>query len=230
MQFLAPDILEASRQLSPVQCGVGIALGLLLWLTGWWGHRFWIVLITTVITGVVGLKIGPSQAMKPLVAGLLCAIAGGVLALALVRVVAFAAGGAAAYLAVHAFAPKAWDEPLAGFLVGGLLGLLLFRFWTMTLTSLTGTLLTTYSVLSLLDRLGKLNALMWSEQQTSLLNGVCLGATAVGVVVQYLLERRRLRKQRQKEEELRHITEREQERLNGGKRWYQWGQRYRKAG
>lgn len=230
MQLFAPDILEASRQLSVVQCGVGVALGLLLWLTGWWGHRFWIVLVTTVITGIAGLTIGPAQGMKPLVAGLLCAIAGGVLALALVRVVAFAAGGAAAYLAIHALAPKAWDGPLAGFLVGGLLGLLLFRLWTMALTSFVGTLLASYSALSLLDRLGKLSAVTWADEQRSLLNGICLGGTVAGILVQYLLERRRLRNQRLKEEELRHLTEREQERMYRGPRWYQWGQRYRKAG
>lgn len=230
MQFFAADILEASRQLSLVQSGVGIALGFLLWLTGWWGHRFWIVLVTTVVTGIVGLSVGPAHGMKPVVAGLLCAIAGGVLALALVRVVAFAAGGAAAYVAVHALAPKAWDEPLAGFLVGGLLGLLLFRLWIMALTSFSGTLLATYSALSLLDRLGTLSAVTWADEQTQLLNGICLGGAATGMAIQYLLERRRQRRQRLKEEEMRHLSEREQDRLNRGPRWYHWGQRYRKAG
>src|SRR5205085_3044818 len=97
------------------------------------------------MAGIFGLLSPPAGRLPPLVLGLLLAVAAGVLALALVRVVAFAAGGAAAWLAVHTFAPPAWDEPLVCFIVGGLAGLLLFRVWTMVLTSFAGTLLMSYS-------------------------------------------------------------------------------------
>jgi hypothetical protein len=231
MELLAPEILNETRSLPLWLGGAAGAVGLLLWLTGWWGHRFWVVLVTTLVAGVVGLKVGPAQGMRPLVAGLLCAIAGGVLALSLVRVAAFAAGGAAVCLAAHAFVPRAADAPLAWFLVGGLFGLVLFRLWVMALTSFVGSLLTTYAVLSVLDNLGQLQAVDWAERHAGLLNGVCLGAAGVGVLVQYLLDRRRLRLQRLEEEELRHLAEREQERLNkqqGG--WLPWGRKYRRAG
>src|SRR5205823_4592530 len=109
--------------------------------------------------GIGGLNIGPTYGMKPLVAGLLLAIAGGQLALALARVVVFAAAGLTTAAAVHAGAPANWDIPLGWFLAGGLVGLLLFRLWTMLLTSFLGALLMGYSLLCLLDHLHKLSAL-----------------------------------------------------------------------
>jgi hypothetical protein len=140
MQFIVPDIIAEGRGLSVPVCVAGIAIGFLLWLTGWWAHRFWIVLVSTVVAGVVGLLKGPGFRIQPLLAALLLAVAAGLLALALVRVVAFAAGGMAAWMAVQALAPPSWHEPLVCFLVGGLVGLFLFRVWTMMLTSFMGAL------------------------------------------------------------------------------------------
>src|SRR4051794_31182340 len=97
MQLFAPDILEAAHGLSLGMSITGLVVGLLLWVTGWWWHRFWIVLGCTVAAGMIGLayasQLGHVGGMKPLLAGLLMAIAAGVLALALVRVIVFAAGG-----------------------------------------------------------------------------------------------------------------------------------------
>src|SRR5438067_1806547 len=153
MHLLAPDILDVAKDLPVVVTGSVFAVAVLLWLTGWAWHRFWIVLLTTVAAGIGGLNIGPTYGMKPLVAGLLLAIAGGQLALALVRVVIFAAAGASTAAAVHAFAPANWDIPLGWFLAGGLVGLLLFRLWTMLLTSAAGAVLMGYALLCVLDRL-----------------------------------------------------------------------------
>ena len=105
MHLLARDILEVAKDLPVAVTATALAVALLLWLTGWAWHRFWIVLITTVAAGIGGLNIGPTYGLKPLVAGLLLAIAGGQLALALVRVVVFAAAGASTAAVVHAFAP-----------------------------------------------------------------------------------------------------------------------------
>ena len=59
---------------------------------------------------------------------------------------------------LHALAPG-WDEPLVCVLLGGLIALLLFRFWTMVLTSAAGSLLLSYAGLCLVDRLGKIEAI-----------------------------------------------------------------------
>jgi MFS family permease len=196
MQFVVPDILADARELSVTATAIGLALGVLLWLFGWWGHRFWIVLGVTVAGGVAGLS---SSGVQPLVAGLLAAIAAGVLALALVRVVAFAAGGVAGYLVVHTVAPT-FEQPLVCALAGGLVGVFLFRLLIMILTSAVGSLLATYCGLCLLDRAGTLHSVSWADSNAVLLSWVIGSATVLGVLTQYLIERRRVLKQKKCEE------------------------------
>jgi len=190
MQFVSPDIVADSAGLTLWVQAVGFVIGLAVWLSGWIGHRFWIVLFTTLVGGVLGLQSGPAYQMQPLVAGLLLAIAAGMLALALVRLLAFACGGLATLFLVHALAPASWHEPLAFFLIGGLVGILLFRFWTMLLTSMAGTLVMAYALLGMLGRLGKVDAVHFAEHKTATLNGLCIGAAVLGLVVQYLIDRK----------------------------------------
>jgi MFS family permease len=199
MHLISPDILTEARSLSFGLLATGVGVGCLLWVLGWWGHRFWIVLIATVGAGVFGLSSGANYGIQPVVAGLLLAVSAGVLALTLVRLVAYAAGGLAAWMLVHALAPL-WDQPLLCFLAGGLVGLLLFRFWTMALTSFVGALLLVYSTLCLADKLDKLDAVAWATDQGTLLNWLCGVLTLVGLVVQLILERRRLHRLRDSEE------------------------------
>ncbi len=199
MQALAPDLLADTRELSAAVSAAGLVLGLALWLFGWRGHRFWVVLTATLAGGIAGLSRSPAYGLQPLVAGLLAAVAAGVLALALARVVAFAAGAAAALVVVGAAVP-AWDQPLVTALVGGLLGVSLFRLWAMALTSAAGTLLIGYAALSLLDRLGTLDAVGWAGENSVLLNWLWASVSLLGLLAQFLLERRRVRKTRKAEE------------------------------
>jgi MFS family permease len=192
MSLLVPDILEEALGLSLAFSITGLVLGLFLWLYGWRGHRFWIVLAATVSAGVGGLMIGPSYGASPVAAGLLLAVAAGVLALALARLVVFVAAGVAGWTAVHALVPT-WNEPLVCFLVCGLIGLLLFRLWTMALTSFAGALLMAYSCLCLLERFAKLDVVTLAKNQAVGLNWTCAGLTLLGMLVQFLLERRRKR-------------------------------------
>jgi hypothetical protein len=226
MQLLAPDLLADARELSVGVTGTGLALGALLWLLGWRAHRFWVVLSATFAGGVAGLASSPAYDVQPLVAGLLAAVAAGVLALALVRVLAFAAGSLAACLVVHAVAPS-WDQPLVCVLVGGLVGVYLFRLGMMTLTSTIGTLLMGYSALCLLDRLGTLNAVLWADGHAALLNWLCGCGVVLGVLTQFLLERRLLRKKREREEKVRQKAAEEAEKKKqkppAKKSWLPWG-------
>lgn len=229
MHLIAPDILLEARGLSVAVSATGLVIGLLLWVLGWWGHRFWVVLFTTVVAGILGLFSVRVYGMQPMVAGILLAVAAGTLALALVRVLAFGAGGVAAWLAVRALAPQ-WQEPLVTFLAGGLVGVLLFRVWMMALTSLGGTLVMAYSGLCLIDRLGKLDAIALAEKSPALLNWICAGVALLGLVVQYLLERWRVRNERWREEE-RHFNRIERERRLRYRWWWSnWGRSYRRAG
>jgi hypothetical protein len=189
MQLVAPDILAEARGLPLGTTASCLAIGLFLWLFGARTHRFWIALSITVAAGLVGLNNGRTYGMQPLVAGLLLAVAAGVLALSLVRLLLFLAGGFAGLALVHTVAPSA-DEPLATFIVGGLVGVLLYWLWIMTLTSITGTALMLYSGLCLLDRFQVLQAVEWSRQNAPLLNWGFAALVVMGILVQFLLERR----------------------------------------
>ena len=195
MLLIAPDILDEVRQLPWFLLLLGLGVGLLLWLFGGRGHRFWLVLSMTVVGGVLGLTFGAAYAVQPLVAGLLLAVAAGALALALARVVLFVAGGAACVWLARTVAP-AWDEPAVCFLVGGLLGVLLYRVWITALSSLAGTLLLAYSILGLAPWFGFDNVVVWADQQAAMLNWACGACAGLGLLVQLLLERRRLRHKR----------------------------------
>jgi hypothetical protein len=190
MHLVDPNILEAARGLSTVVSGTGLVIGLLLWSFGGRSHRFWLALIMTLAAGLLGLSFGPAYGMQPLVAGLLLAVAVGALALSLVRILVFAAGGLAGLCVVQALA---WDDHVVGFLVGGLAGVLLYRFWITVLASLAGTLLLAHSALCLVERFGKLDAAAWATKNAPLLDWGCAAFAVVGVLVQFLLERRRRR-------------------------------------
>lgn len=198
MQLVAPDILEEARGLSPLLSGAGMAIGFLLWSLGGRTHRFWLAMSVTLTAGLLGLALGKDYGMQPLVAGLLMAVSAGALALSLVRILLFAAGGLAALGLMHALAP-AWNEPIAVFLVGGLIGVLLYRVWIMVFSSLIGGVLLVYSALALLDRLRMVNSVAWTQKYGPLLNWGCAALIVLGIVVQFVLERRHRKKESQAE-------------------------------
>ncbi len=227
MSIINPDILAEGRDFSIAFCAVGLAVGLLLWLTGWRAHRFWIVLFATLAAGITGLLRAQQFGVQPLVAGLLLAIAAGVLALALIRVIAFLAAGFACVVVVRSLPPAPWQEPIICFLAGGLLGLLLFRVWTMALTGFAGAVLMGYFGLWLADRLGQVDAVLLAAQQSTLVNSVCAAVGIAGAVVQYLWDRRLLRRQREGIEYAQ--ARRNWRRTQEPKRWF-GRQPFRRAG
>lgn len=196
MHLIAPDILSDGKGLSALTSGAGLAVGLLIWLLGGWSHRFWLVLLTTLGAGVYGLSIGEAFGVQPLVAALLLAVAAGTLALSLVRVAAFVAGGVTLCLVAEHLV-SGWNEPFAFFFVGGFLALFLFRFWLMALSSFAGTVVMAYSALWLLDTLGKIDAVSWSVQKPVLLNWACGGVALLGLFIQLTASRRSRRKHKQ---------------------------------
>src|SRR5260370_17986016 len=121
MVLVSPDILADACGLSLGLMVLAVPAGLALWLLGWWCHRFWAVLLTTVLAGVWGLNSAPAWEAPPLVAAVLLALSAGVLALALVRLIAFCAGGLAGMLLLQAAYPHL-QHPLLVFLISGLPG------------------------------------------------------------------------------------------------------------
>jgi hypothetical protein len=192
MQLLAPDILKDVRQLPVLLPLVGLLAGLLLWLQGGRGHRFWLGALLTLSAGLLGLIYGREYGTQPLVAGLLLAVAAGVMSLSLLRPLLFVLGGLAGLGLARAVAPGGHDT-LVAFVSGGLAGVLFYRFWVVLLSSMVGTLVIAYSGLGLVDRLGKLDSAAWAAQNAPLINWGLASGAVLGVLVQFLLERRRRR-------------------------------------
>jgi hypothetical protein len=183
MQLIVPDVLADAKDLSAGAAGFGALLGLLLWAFGWRWHRFWVVFGVTLAAGLVGLNSGQAAGGQVLAVGLLLAVAAGMLALELARVLAFVAAGVAAWVAVQTLLPGA-RELWAVFLAGGLLGLLLYKFWAMLLTSFAGAVLAGHMLLLLAQVLGGVDAVGFAGRNGPALNGAVLAAALVGVFVQ----------------------------------------------
>lgn len=188
MSIVAPDLFAEVSRLSVGACIIGIALGLALWLTGWWQHRFWVVAILSAIAGIVGLQQGRAAGVQPLVAGLLAALAAGWMAMELAKLLAFAGGGAVASLLAQQFMPNL-HVPLIAFLAGGLLGVVLFRIWTIVLTSFLGATVTVYAGLALGKQVLRADIQGLVDHRPGLLNlGVALAAL-LGVLFQARFEK-----------------------------------------
>ncbi len=91
--------------------------------------------------------------------------------------------GTAAWVAAQAVAPQA-QELWAVFLSGGLLGVVLYRVWTMLATSLAGVLLFWHAVFVLLDNAGVLVGPEFAEKYVVWLNAGVVVVSIVGVGVQ----------------------------------------------
>jgi hypothetical protein len=184
MQLIAPDILVEARGLTGAMSGTLCVLGIALWLFGWRWHRFWVVAGITLAAGLLGLNAGRAAGGTQIMAvGILLAVAAGMLALELAKVFAFVAGGCGAWLAIQWVFPQA-QELWAVFLSGGLFGLLLYRLWTMLLTSLLGVLMAGHAALLLLERIVPFDALRWVTANQAAINGVVVGLTVLGILFQ----------------------------------------------
>lgn len=183
MQLIAPDVLAAGRGLSAGACGFLLLVGTCLWALGWRWHRFWIVFALTLGAGLFGLTAGRANGGQVMVVGVLLAVAAGMLALELARLLAFLTGGVAAWAGAQAVLPQA-QELWAVFLSGGLLGVVLYQLWTMLTTSLIGVLVTWHTALILLEPLARLDVVALATKHAVALNGGVVAATLVGVLVQ----------------------------------------------
>jgi hypothetical protein len=184
MQLIAPDILTEARGLTVAMSGTVCVLGLALWLFGWRWHRFWVVGGITLAAGLLGLNAGRNAGGTQIMAvGILLAVAAGMMALELAKVFAFVAGGCGAWLAVQWVFPQA-QELWAVFLSGGLFGILLYRLWTMLLTSLAGVLLASHSALLLLEPVLGFDAVKWASANQAALNGAAVALVVLGILLQ----------------------------------------------
>src|SRR5689334_6810140 len=186
MQLIHPDVLAAARGLSPGATGFLLLVGVLLWAVGWRWHRFWVVFGITLAAGLVGLTVGRSSGGQVMVVGVLLAVAAGLLALELARILAFVTGGAAAWAAAQAVFPQV-QELWAVFLSGGLIGVVLYQLWTMLTTSLLGVLVGWHAGFVLAEQLSPgFDAAKWAGEHSAALNGAVIVAAVLGVLMQKL--------------------------------------------
>jgi len=183
MMLLNPDVLTEAKGLSVGASGFFLFVGFLLWACGWRWHRFWVVFGITVAAGMFGLTAGRSAGTQVLVVGVLLAVSAGMLAIELARIGAFLGGGTAAWLAAANVVPQA-QELWAVFLCGGLLGIALYKLWTMLATSLIGTLIFAHALLLMLEQLQKFPAAKWVTMNASAVNGFVIGLMILGVIAQ----------------------------------------------
>jgi hypothetical protein len=184
MQLIAPDVLAEAHGLTSAMSGTLCVLGVALWLFGWRWHRFWIVSGITLAAGLLGLNAGRAAGGTQIMAvGILLAVAAGMMALELAKVFAFVAGGCGAWLAVQWVFPNA-QELWAVFLSGGLFGLLLYRLWTMLLTSLAGVLLASHAGLLLIEEAFHFDSVTWVTANQAAMNGVAVGLIVLGILLQ----------------------------------------------
>ena len=184
MQLIQPDLLAAGRGLSTGAAGFLVFVGLLLWAVGWRWHRFWVVFGITLSAGLVGLGAGRAAGgHQVMVVGVLLAVSAGMLALELAKVISFATGGVAAWVATQAVFSQV-QELWVIFLAGGLLGVVLYKLWTMLTTSLLGVLVTWHGVLLAYQEVTRGDLTAWVAANAVALNGGVVAVTILGVAVQ----------------------------------------------
>lgn len=183
MHLLSPAVLADAKGLSIGAAAFFLFVGVLLWGFGLRWHRFWVVFSVTLAAGVLGIGAGRTAGTQVLVVGVLLSIAVGMLALEVAKITAFLSAGTAAWVAAQSVMPEA-QELWAVFLCGGLLGVVLYRLWTMLATSLIGVLLFGHSALVLVETSGLTPAAKFAEDYASVLNGWAILSLLIGVGVQ----------------------------------------------
>ncbi len=183
MLLLNPDVIAETRGLSIGASGFLLFVGFLLWAFGWRWHRFWVVFAITLTAGILGLSAGQNAGVQILVVGVLSALAAGMLALEIARILAFVTGGVAAWVAATMIVPGA-QELWAVFLCGGLIGVVLYKLWTMIAMSLLGILVCWHTLLAMSEGLLSMDAPKWAAENASALNGAVVVGTLLGVLVQ----------------------------------------------
>ncbi|MEZ6143623.1 MAG: hypothetical protein R3B84_23915 [Zavarzinella sp.] len=192
MNLIAVDILAEARGLTMGVTGTGVAVGLALLLFGWKFHRVWTVAGVTVAGGIFGLTAGHADGRSALVLALLLSVSAGMLALEFARIFAFLAAGSTMWLIFHRLFP-AWHDLWVVFLAGGLAGLLLYRFWTMILTSFIGTMLFFHAGLTMMGHLFEKNMAVWAGNHRTILSIGISVITLIGFLFQIFWHRWRAR-------------------------------------
>jgi hypothetical protein len=184
MQVLAPDVFADLLGLPAAALIVMLLAGALLALTGWRWHRFWLTIIVSLISGLIGLRQAPAWGIgQPVVAGALMAAAAGCLALSLARVGLFLAYGLGTWYVMKRFAPEV-AIPAVCIAAGGLFSVLFYRFCVVLLTSAAGCVLLCYGALGLAEQQSWFPTKMWLQEHTLIVNAAWAGIALMMLMLQ----------------------------------------------
>lgn len=194
MAIITPEFLTDILDLPMPALLVLMGVGLLLALTGWRWHRFWLTICISMVAGVIGLKQATAWGIQqPMVAGVLLAAAAGCLSLSLARVGLFLAYGLGCWYIMKRVAPP-YAIPAICICAGGLFSVLFYRFCVVLLTSVIGALLCIYGGLAYGEQQKLFPAMQWLKDQTLAVHGAFGGFVLVTTMIQLYLGKRARRK------------------------------------
>ena len=118
-------------------------------------------------------------------AGILFAVSAGMLAMDLSRLFAFGVAGSTLWMVSQQVLPN-FREPLIVFLIGGIVGILLYRLQIRLLTSFVGTLIAAHSVLLIVEAASneQFEPGPWAAANSLGLDIAVVGLTLLGIAVQ----------------------------------------------
>ncbi len=196
MQVLTPDVFADVLELPAAALLIMVALGVLLSLTGWLWHRFWLTICVSLIAGLIGIRQAPAWGIaQPIVAGILMAAAAGCLALSLARVGLFLAYGLGAWYAMKRLSPEL-AIPAVCICIGGLFSVLFYRFCVVLLTTILGSLLLGFGGLALAQQNQWFPVKTWLLEQSLLVHAIWGGGVLLTLMLQLYFWRAAKRRQK----------------------------------
>lgn len=194
MEILSPDVVVDFLDLPMPALLAMMGTGLLLAITGWKWHRFWLTLCVSLFAGMIGMRQATAWGIsQPVVSGVLLAAAAGCLALSLSRVALFLAYGLTCWYAMKRMAPV-YAIPAICICAGGLFSVIFYRFCVVLLTSTLGSITLSYGVIAYVEQQKWYAALNWLKEQLVVAHAALAGVTLVALFIQLALWRKSRKK------------------------------------
>lgn len=194
MEILSAEIVTDILELPMPALLAMMSTGLLLAITGWKWHRFWLTLCVSLIAGLIGMRQASAWGIsQPVVSGVLLAAAAGCLALSLSRVGLFLAYGLACWYTMKRLAPP-YAIPAICICAGGLFSALFYRFCVVLLTSAIGSVVLCYGAIAYVEQQKWYAALNWLKDQSLVAHAALAGVILLSLFIQLALCRKSKKK------------------------------------
>lgn len=194
MEILSPEVVTDILELPLPALLAMMGAGLLLSITGWKWHRFWLTMCVSLIAGLIGMRQSTAWGIsQPVVTGVLLAAAAGCLALSLSRVALFLAYGLTCWYAMKRMSPV-YAIPAICICAGGLFSVVFYRFCVVLLTSTIGSVVLCYGAVAYVEQQKWYAALNWLKEQSLAAHAALAGVTLVALLIQLAISRKNKKK------------------------------------